>query len=122
MYNVHTRYGQSVLLRAPSQMVTYNTAKVQNICCIASSLKVFWYESMEWNREENFSIKWKIFGMQWKWNGKKLPLWNMEKSSSIPFHALLRSSAIANIQFSRALVATCIEDVLCNHNILTKTK
>ena len=34
--------------------------------------------SMEWN------MKWKIFGMEWKWNGRKLPVWNMEKSSSIP--------------------------------------
>ena len=48
--------------------------------------------SMEWNMEENFSVKWnsewKIFGMEWKWNGRKLPVWNMEKSSSIPYHAL----------------------------------
>ena len=39
--------------------------------------------SMEWNME------WKIFGMEWKWNGRKLPVRNMEKSSSIPYHALL---------------------------------
>ena len=49
--------------------------------------------SMEWNMEENFSMewnmKWKIFGMEWKWNGRKLPVWNMEKSSSIPYHILL---------------------------------
>ena len=38
--------------------------------------------SMEWNME------WKIFSEEWKWNGKKLPVWNMEKSSSIPYHAL----------------------------------
>ena len=38
--------------------------------------------SMEWNME------WKIFGMEWKWNGRKLPVWNMEKSSSIPFHTM----------------------------------
>ena len=38
--------------------------------------------SMEWKME------WKIFGMEWKWNGRKLPVWNMEKSSSIPYHAL----------------------------------
>ena len=48
--------------------------------------------SMEWNMEENFSmewnIEWKIFSMKWKWNGRKLPVWNMEKSSSIPYHAL----------------------------------
>ena len=48
--------------------------------------------SMEWNMEENFSMEWKkewkIFGMEWKWNSRKLPVWNMEKSSSIPYHAL----------------------------------
>ena len=38
--------------------------------------------SMEWNME------WKIFGMEWKWNGRKLPVWNMEKSSFIPFHTM----------------------------------
>ena len=77
-------------------------SKQQNIRCIASSLKFLWYESMEWNMEENFSMEWnmeenfsmewsmewKIFGMEWKWNGRKLPVWNMEKSSSIPYHAL----------------------------------
>ena len=47
--------------------------------------------SMEWNMEENFSVEWnmewKIFGMEWKWDGK-LPVWNMEKLSSIPFHTM----------------------------------
>ena len=38
--------------------------------------------SMEWNTE------WKIFSMEWKWNGRKLSVWNMEKSSSIPFHTM----------------------------------
>ena len=50
--------------------------------------KFFWYASMEWNMEENFSIKWKILSIEWKWNGRKLPVWNMEKSSSIPFHTM----------------------------------
>ena len=31
--------------------------------------------------EENFSMEW---NMEWKWNGRKLPVWNMEKLSSIP--------------------------------------
>ena len=48
--------------------------------------------SMEWNMEENFSMEWnmewKIFAIKWKRNGR-LPVWNMEKSSSIPYHALL---------------------------------
>ena len=43
---------------------------------------------MEWNMEENFSMEWKIFGMEWKWNGRKFPVWNMEKSSSISFHTM----------------------------------
>ena len=38
--------------------------------------------------EENFSMERKIFGMEWKWNGRKLPVWNMEKLSSIPFHTM----------------------------------
>ena len=41
--------------------------------------------SREWNMEENFSMEW---NMEWKWNGRKLPVWNMEKSSSIPFHTM----------------------------------
>ena len=47
---------------------------------------------MEWNMEENFSMEWnmewKILGMEWKWNGRKFAVWNMEKPSSIPFHAM----------------------------------
>ena len=42
--------------------------------------------------EENFSMEWKIFSMEWKWNGRKLPVWNMENSSSIPFHTMVYSS------------------------------
>ena len=38
--------------------------------------------SMEWN------MKWKIFSMELKWNGRKLPIRNMEKLSSVPFHDL----------------------------------
>ena len=38
--------------------------------------------------KENFSMEWKIFGMEWKWNGRKLPVYNMEKSSFIPFHTM----------------------------------
>ena len=80
---VHTRCGRCilVLLCARSRVVAYNIAKVQNIPCFASTLKVLWYGSMEWNMEENFS-------MEWKWNGRKLPVWNMEKSSFIPFHTM----------------------------------
>ena len=42
--------------------------------------------------EENFSMEWtmewKIFSMEWKWNGRKLSVWDMEKLSSIPFHTM----------------------------------
>ena len=59
-----------LLLPAPSREVAYNIAKVQNIHCIASNLKVLWYGSMEWNMEENFSLEWnmewKIFSTEWK--------------------------------------------------------
>ena len=44
--------------------------------------------SMEWNMKENFRMQWKVFDMEWKWNGRKLPEWNMEKSSSIPIHTI----------------------------------
>ena len=43
-------------------------------------------QSMEWKMEEKFSLEWNIFRLEWKWNERKLPVWNMEKSSSIPFH------------------------------------
>ena len=33
-------------------------------------------------------MEWKTFSMEWKCNGRKLPVWNMEKSSSIPCHVL----------------------------------
>ena len=38
--------------------------------------------------EENFGMEWKMFSMKWKWNGRKLPVQNMEKSCSIPFHTM----------------------------------
>ena len=63
-------------------------AKQQNIRCIASSLKFVWYGNMESKIEEKFTIEWKIFNMEWKWNRRKLPVWNMEKSSSIPCHTM----------------------------------
>ena len=44
---------------------------------------------MQWNIEEIFSMEWnmewKIFSLEWKCNGRKLLVWSMEKSSSIPF-------------------------------------
>ena len=91
---MHTRYRSLHLsiVGAPSRTVAYNIAKVQSnkiyLCCIASNLKFLWYVSMEWKLEENFTMEWKIFGMEWKWNGRKFPVWKMEKSSSIPFHTM----------------------------------
>ena len=52
-----------VLLLAPFRVVVYNITKVQNIRCIASSQKILWYKSMEWNVQENFSMEWKIFSI-----------------------------------------------------------
>ena len=75
-----------VLLRAPSLVVAYNIAKKQNIRCNVSSPKFLWYGSMEWNMEENFSMEWKIFSMEWK------KICSMEYGKivfhSIPYHAL----------------------------------
>ena len=42
-------------------------------------------KSGQWRKKKK---KKKIFSMEWKWNGRKLPVWNMEKSSSIPFHTM----------------------------------
>ena len=71
---------------------TLNVAKMQCKLRVASGLNLPWYGSTEWNMEENCSMEWKmewkIFSMEWKWNGRKFPEWNMEKSSSIPYHAL----------------------------------
>ena len=63
-----------------------NVAKVEYKLRVAFGLNLPWYGSMEWNIEENFSMEWKIFSMEWKWNGRKLLVWNMEKSSSSPIH------------------------------------
>ena len=32
------------------------------------------------------------------WNGRKLPVWNMEKSSSIPYHALLAEKVARHLK------------------------
>ena len=65
-----------------------NVSKMQCKLRVAFGLNLPWYGSMEWNVEENFSMEWKIFSMEWKWNGRKFPEWNMEKSSFIPFHTI----------------------------------
>ena len=48
---------------------------------VASGLNIHWYGSIEWNME-------KILIWNGIWNGRKLPVWNMEKSSSLPFHTM----------------------------------
>ena len=46
----------------------------------------------EWHMEKKFSMEWnmewKIFSVERIWNGKNSAVWNMEKSSSIPFHSM----------------------------------
>ena len=80
-------------LQATTGKGTLNVAKVQYKLRVAYGLNLPWYGSMKWNMEENSSMEWnmewKIFSMEWKWNGRKLPVWNIEKSSSIPFHTML---------------------------------
>ena len=57
--------------------------------------------SMEWNMEENFSkewnMEWKIFGMEWKWNGRKLPygIWK----NRLPFHSIPCPASRHNLTF-----------------------
>ena len=79
-------------LQATTSEGMLNVAKIKYILRIASCLNLPRYGSMEWNMEENFSmewnVEWKIFSMEWKWNGRTFPVWSMEKSSSIPFHTM----------------------------------
>ena len=85
-----------VLCCLPLQATTcegmLNVAKIKYKLRVVSCLNLPWYGSMEWNMEENFSMEWnmewKIFSMEWKWNGRKFSVWNTEKSSSIPFHTM----------------------------------
>ena len=69
--------------------------------------------------EENFSMEWKIFSMKWKWNGRKLPVWNMEKSSSIPCPAshflLFQGAIIKSISFSPLRFVFFYFEVICLH-------
>ena len=57
---------------------------------------------MEWNTEENFSMEgnmeWKIFSMEWKWNGKKIASMEYRKIvfHSIPYYALLATQVKQN--------------------------
>ena len=73
------------------ELLLTKIVQVQNIPWIASSLKVLWYGSIEWNIEENFivewNMEWKIFGMEWK----KIASTEHGKIifHSISYHALL---------------------------------
>ena len=91
---------------------TLNVAKIQYKLRVASGLVLPWYGSMKWNMEENFSMEWnmewKIFSMEWKWNGRKLPVWITEKSTSIPFHTM---------PWIPARVRLVTSTSLCLHNL-----
>ena len=75
-----TGSGIFVSLRAPSPVVAYNTAKVQNIQCTASSQKVFlvWKYRMEYGMEDF------LYEMEMEW--KKIA--SMEYGKII-FHSIL---------------------------------
>ena len=76
--------------RATSCKGAFNAAKVQYKLRVVFGVNLLRYESMEWNIEENFSMEWNGRFLVWNgiWNGRKLPVWNMKKSSSISYHAL----------------------------------
>ena len=38
--------------------------------------------------EENYSMEWKIFSMEWKWNGRKLPVPYGIWKNRLPFHTI----------------------------------
>ena len=96
MCNMHTRYRSLHLsiVGAPSRAVAYNIAKVQSSKIFVALLPVKNFFGMEvwngiWKKILVWNGIWNGRFLVWKWNGRKLPVWNMEKSSSIPYHALL---------------------------------
>ena len=68
-----------------------NIAKVQIICGVGSRVKVLWYESIEWNMEENFSMEWNIFSLEK--DGKKLLEWK----NHLLFHTINHVLAVSNL-------------------------
>ena len=76
-----------LLLQATTCKGMLNVAKIQYKLRVASGLNLPWYKSMEWNMEENFSMEWKSFSMDWK------IIASMEYGKivfhSVPYHALL---------------------------------
>ena len=106
---MYTRYRllHLSIVDAPSRAVAYNIAKMQSSKIYVALLPVSNFFGMEvWNGnvEENFSMERKTFNMEW--NGRKLPVWNMEKSSFIPFHTMpcLEVSECKKMQITRKIL------------------
>ena len=87
---MHTKYRllHFSIVDAPSRAVAYNIAKMQSSKIYVALFPVKNIFGMDvWNGIWNKILVWN--GRFLAWNGRKLPVWNMEKSSSIPYHALL---------------------------------
>ena len=87
--NTRTRFqfGHLSIVDAPSRAVPYNIAKMQSSKINVALLPVYPFFGMEvWNGIWKKLLAWN--GRLLVWNGQKLPVWNVEKSSSIPCHAL----------------------------------
>ena len=57
--NVTRTFGVGCLpSRVTTSEGTLSITTVQVIHCVAPSLNAFWYGSMEWNTEKNFSMEW----------------------------------------------------------------
>ena len=79
-----------VLIRASSRVVAYNFAKIQDIRCIASSLKVLWYGNLEWKKNLVWNGIWNGRFLVWSGNGtEENCLYGMCKNH-LPFHSILR--------------------------------
>ena len=80
MCNVHTRYR---LLHLCIVTLTFTSGCLQH--CKGAKYTLHCFQS-------NFFFGMEVWNGIWKkllvWNGRKLPVWNMEKSSSIPFHTM----------------------------------
>ena len=105
---------------APTYNSALNVAKAQCKLRVASGFNLLWFRSMEWNMEEKFSMKWRMesnmFSMEWKWNGRKMPVWNMLKLSSIPYHALAMATRNhIRVVFGQRLRLGCSTLLFVNH-------
>ena len=76
-----------------------NVAKAQWKLRIACGLNLPWCGSIEWNMEEHVSMgwnmEWKIFGMEWKMEQKKIVTMEYGKIvfHSISYHVLAKISS-----------------------------